>query len=240
MRNNEYIMAIDLARVHDKTTALIGKKQKVLRNDGNLYGMLDIVDAVQMERTDYITQAKRFKKILGNTLLSNNTDMLFDITGVGMAVCDIFRDLGMNPLGIMFTSGSQVNVSYDTTKSGFKTIKSINVPKKDLVDATKTGMDQNRIRIAKGIPYEKEIRHQLVHYSHKETANKNIIFGNDSEGGFDDFVSALMMMSWFFIQYEGQRSDFRYEKTIEASDYHSVLKVGKKRRSWDYDPSDYI
>ena len=237
MRNNEYLMSIDLARVHDKTTALIGKRQNVLHNNGNFYQMLDIVDAVQFERMDYVEQAKRFKKIVGSTELSNNIDILFDITGVGIAVRDIFRDVGLDPIGIMFTSGNQANIAYETTKSGFKTMKSINVPKKDMVDATKTAMDQRRIRIAKGIPYEKEIRSQLVHYSQKETANKHVIFGNDSEEGYDDFVSALMMMSWYFIQYEGKRKDFVYENGIPEA--RMFLKKGRAT-SWAYDPGDFV
>lgn len=232
---NEYIVSVDFGQFVDSTT--IGTFQKTYEMvNGQALSFLDFIDLNKVDQMDYTEQARQIMRLISHVDLSGNSDLILDGGGVGAVVFDNLRDAGAEPMKIVSTSGNKVNEIITTNRSGFKVKHGWNVPKEELVDTLKIVFEQRRFRIAEGIPFEKDIRKQLAHYTGQMSKSKNMIYGNDKPENHDDIVTMIMQACWFFMQAEGARSDFRYK---ESEQFVRQNKSGIIR-SADYDPFSCI
>lgn len=232
---NEFITAIDVAKLTDQTIIGVGQKSFESYN-GQMISFLDVIDCQMIGQMSYTDQVRYIAKLDGNSMLSGNYDLLVDATGIGEVVCDNLKDVGLNVTKILFTSGDKAEPLIRKNKSGFEVNEGWKVPKNELVDTLALLFQQRRIRIADGIPFEADIRKQLAHFTGVMSKNKNIIYNNDKDSTHDDIISMLAMMGWWFMQAGGARADFRY-KEAESMRGRNRLNITKTA---DYDPFNFI
>ena len=237
----EYLIAIDIAKNLDRTTIIVGRiNQEFHPDEGRNISYLDVLDLQMIEQMSYPDQARYIRKLDLHADLHGNNTLIVDSTGVGEAVCDNLVDVGLHPQRIIFTGGDNSSVNAVKNASGFITRKTFNVPKTELIDVLKLAMQEGRVRIAPGIPFEKDIREQFAHFVGKMSKSKNMIYGNDKDEIHDDIVCALAMMTWWFMQNSGARKDFAYEPDLLPGQRTMRLRGRAAKRTYDYDFTDTL
>lgn len=212
----EYIVAQDVAKRRDYMTTHIYRRTPEVtyypEETGRPPQVLNHLDLLYIEKSqgvNYIDQGRHTLELLQALNFVNNFDLLIDGTGVGEAVVDIYRELGMNPLPIVFISGDSPQAVYEDFGKvfsrnkggkfrGSQVLKEIRVPKKDLVHAGSIVMQQRRLRIAPGLEYVQDFRYQLENFTGKVNEKTgNIKYENASDEIHDDHVVTYLMAAWW-------------------------------------------
>lgn len=233
---NEYIISIDIAKNVDRTAITIARKARTYGDDGRSLSYLDVLDLQMMEHLSYPDLARYVRRLDLHSDLHGNNDLLVDSTGVGEAVCDCMADIGLAPNRIIFTGGDNYSMRVVDT-AGLASRITHNVPKNELIDTLHLAMQQGRVRLADGIPFEQDIRKQFAHFVGKLSKNKNQIYGNDQDDIHDDIVCSFAMAAWWFMQSDGARGDFRFEKEFQDG---GMRFRGKRSTVRDYDFAETI
>ena len=224
---NQYLIGIDIAKNFDSVVIPIAECVNDYQADGRCISYLNILDLQMIEQMKYTDLARYVRKLDLHADLHGRNEILVDNTGVGEAVCDMLEDIGLKPVRIIFTGGDKYNVNATVGKNGLVTRTTHNVPKNELIDTLKIALQQGRVRIAPGIPFEDEIKKQFSHFVGKMSKSKNLIYGNDNDEVHDDIVCAFAMIVWWFMQANGARSDFRFEPSLQQNG--AVMRFRGKR-----------
>lgn len=230
---NQWIISTDIAKNYDRTTITIFEKCNDFQEDGRCVSYIIARDLKQIEQMPYTELGRLMVRLDSNADLHGNNDLLVDSTGVGEAVCDFFEEMGLLPNRIVFTGGEHSRIkTVDKGFGGFAPRKTFNVPKAELIDALKIGLEQRRVRIASGIPFEEDIMKQFSHFVGELTRTKKMTYNNDDPNVHDDIVSSFAMAAWFFFQEEGAMKDFLYDRDM-------TYKTVAMRRSGKAEMADY-
>jgi len=172
-----YILSADLGQLADFTALT------VVRTDGKSG------QCIHLERlplgTDYVTQVKRIKQVYQDVLKFRiPTDLIVDGTGVGVAVLDLIRAAGLNPIAITLTGGDTAR------KDGLIW----HIPKRDIISALIVAYQTGAIKISKSLPEADTLNKELSNFKLKI----NLKTGHDTyeswrENIHDDMVLSLGM-----------------------------------------------
>lgn len=235
---NSWIISTDIAKNLDRTAIVIFEKCNDFQEDGRCVSYIIARDIKQIEQMPYTELSRAMARLDANADLHGNNDLLVDSTGVGEAVCDFLEEVGLMPHRIVFTSGehSRVKSSGDSI-GGFNTRVTFNVPKVELVDTLKIALEQRRVRVASGIPFEEDIQKQFSHFVGDITRTKKITYNNDDPNVHDDIVCAFMMAAWFFFQEEGAMRDILYDnnKTYKTVAMKAIQNSKPEMADYDFE-----
>jgi len=120
------------------------------------------------------------------------TRLLVDRTGVGAGVVDGFVQSGVYPIAITIHGGSTV------TREPRSDIYSYRVPKRDLVAAVQTLLQNERLKVAESLTLAPVLKKELLNFRVKispETAHDS--YEHWREGDHDDLVLATALAAWF-------------------------------------------
>jgi hypothetical protein len=120
-----------------------------------------------------------------------HTALLVDKTGVGAAVVDSFWQAGVRPLSITIHGGSAVTPEQPPAH-GYR------VPKRDLVSATQTLLQNERLKIAESLELAPTLKKELLNFRVKvdpRTAHDS--YEHWREGDHDDLVLATALACWY-------------------------------------------
>lgn len=139
--------------------------------------------------TKYPVVVARVKEMLATPLLSADTPLVIDKTGVGTAVADMFTTAGMQPYAVTITGGDEV------IRDGRYHVK---VPKRELVGNLVMLFQSERLKIAEGLAEGPVLVNELVNFKVKV----NLATGHDSyeawrESVHDDLVLAVALACWY-------------------------------------------
>jgi hypothetical protein len=158
------------------------------------------LNLVHLERyelgTSYPEVISRVTRLLKRFPISehpNHTRLLIDATGVGRPVVDSFRAQGVYPIGITIHGGDRVSEEIGGPRE-----LTLRVPKRDLVSAVQTLLQNNRLRIAAGLPLADVLRRELLNFKMRidpRTAHDS--YSHWREGDHDDLVLATACAAWF-------------------------------------------
>jgi hypothetical protein len=111
-----------------------------------------------------------------------------DQTGVGRAVVDVFRALGLpcTLWAVTVTSGAQAG------QEGLD----LRVPKKELVGVMVRLLQTGRLTVAAGLPLAATLAREMSGFRVKITAAANETFGEWRTGQHDDLVFAVALACW--------------------------------------------
>ncbi len=138
--------------------------------------------------TRYTRVIERVQELIESPpLVGKKITAQVDATGVGRAVVDSFFQAGLTPTPITIHGGASVGQG----KDGFR------VPKRDLVSAVQVLLQNQRLKIAEGLPLAETLKKELQNFRQKinpETAHDS--YSHWREGDHDDLVLATAMACW--------------------------------------------
>lgn len=237
----QYLVVIDVAKKQDATSIQIWRNTpEFLKGDERVYlqdrifHYFDLVFQTKMEKIPYTDQADKIKALMDSEAMKNNSELIVDGTGVGEAIIDILRSKSLRPTPIVFTGGDQLNIKYEKNLRRFggfgagigtmQVIRQLDVPKKDLVAAGQTMIQQCRLRIAPEVQYANDFRKQLVHFKGKVNEKTGYTsYNNDNPEVHDDFTVCFLMAMWYF----------RYRHYM---DDERIVPPESRSNSYDWDP----
>jgi hypothetical protein len=140
-------------------------------------------------KTSYPQIVQDVAELLGRPPLGAQTDLVLDHGGVGVAVCDQFRlaKLPGRLVPVTIHGGDAVT---DQDRGGF------GVPKRELVATITVLLQQDRLKIAPGLPDARTLVDELQSFEVKLSAS-----GHDSydarSGKHDDMVLSVALACWY-------------------------------------------
>jgi hypothetical protein len=174
--------------------------------------------------TEIVSSVKRL--LLREPIRSRlrHTALLVDKTGVGAAVVDSFWQAGVRPLSITIHGGSAVTPE-PAPGHGFR------VPKRDLVSATQTLLQNERLKIAESLALAPTLKKELLNFRVKvdpKTAHDS--YEHWREGDHDDLVLATALACWYrqFLNAGLERRNVRQGGFRVRDDYPS--EFARQRR----------
>jgi hypothetical protein len=244
---NEYAVLVDLGKKRDRTVFMAMKYNANIQPGHERVGIPDrLQHTVEIPFIDqflgisYPQVVENLVSLMGAKDLSNNTDLLVDGRSVGEAVIDMMRRAYLTPIPIVATGGDQVHevhaefgrvfqqAAKDGRLAGPLVLSQINVPKEDLVAAGMAVMQQNRLRVAKGLRWAEEFHRQLSHFKGSTNERtKRRSFEADEVEVHDDMVFCYLMGAWWFTR--TRKDDILDSRPLTGSG---------QRTEWD--PMDYI
>jgi hypothetical protein len=116
----------------------------------------------------------------------DKTEVWIDNTGVGRGVFDIFKDGGLNPVGLSITGGASVNrPRWDDVR----------VPKRELASLVQAALQSGRIEIARELAFSRVLEDELANFRVKLSAAGSETYEGRS-GVHDDLVLSLAIACW--------------------------------------------
>jgi len=159
----------------------------------------------RVRHVSYSAIVQRVADLLQRPPLADyGTALLVDYGGPGRPVVDMLDQAGLHPRCIAIHGGQDVTVEGRVSR----------VPKRDLVVATQTALQDGRLRIASGLEHAATLTKELADYRVKISQT-----GHDSydarSGQHDDLVLAVAMAVWF-RDWHWKLFDQRAERSKQA------------------------
>jgi hypothetical protein len=194
----EYALGVDLGKKND-STAIALVERLVEPVPPHVEGWCDSslrqrvyparFTVVAMDRvplgTSYVEVAQRVATIMQKF---TNAELVVDISGVGQAVADIFRDFGLHFTGVSITGGRSESADPNDYSQR-------NVPKLDLVSVLQAAFARADLKIAQDLPFRDVLVKELRDFEMKVSDVGNMAFGARS-GQHDDLVLAVAIACW--------------------------------------------
>jgi hypothetical protein len=142
-------------------------------------------ECVHLERfplgTRYPAIVNAVGALLARQPLTGNCQLVIDATGAGVAVADMFTDVGISYIGIIITGGTGWHQ---------ETISQWHVSKHLLVSTTQKFLSSEALGISKHLPAARLLKAELQNFRVKVSKSANEIF-EAREGQHDDLVLSL-------------------------------------------------
>lgn len=147
----------------------------------------------------------KISALLGRPPLKGNAVLVIDQTGVGAPVIDLFRQAGLNPIGVLIHGGDKVSNEAGTWR----------VPKRDLVGALQVLFQAERLKIASKLALASILQTELLNFKVKiDPVTAHDSYSAWREADHDDLVLSVALAAWL-----GEKC-----ATIPRIDY-SLIKV---------------
>jgi hypothetical protein len=123
----------------------------------------------------------------------DHTRLLVDATGVGRPVVDSFRARGVHPISILIHGGERV--TQEVAVPGDIILR---VPKRDLVGAVQTLLQNQRLRIAERMALSDVLRKELLNFRVKvDPKTAHDTYSHWREADHDNLVLAVACAAWY-------------------------------------------
>ncbi|VVB63400.1 Uncharacterised protein [uncultured archaeon] len=120
--------------------------------------------------------------------LAGQADIVVDQTGVGAPVVDLFRDAGLQPLGVLIHGGD--NVSYENG--------TCRVPKRDLVGVLQVLFQSGQLKISSKLALASVLQSELLNFRVKiDPITAHDSYSAWREADHDDLVLSVAMAAWW-------------------------------------------
>jgi hypothetical protein len=172
------------------------------------------------KKTKYTDQVTDLSAQLKSEVIKD-ADLVVDATGVGRPVIDIMRHIGLSPIPVLITGGSDVNQS-----DGFW-----RVPKKILVSTLAIVLQSGRLQIVSGLALRDVLQREMMAFKVKVHKNAHETY-DAQEGEHDDIVIAVALAVWW-----GERTakgGWRLNPAGEEFAKQARLKAYREKRDRPY------
>ena len=204
---NPYIMGVDLGRMSDLTAIAILEEGSIRTARPDMHdlsigheGTVTTDRIYRLRHLDRPPVGTPYDKIIGQVKglidspqLAAGCDLIVDATGVGRPVVDIMVAVGLSPVPITITGGSQVSPEQDE----FGNIIGYHVPKHDLVGALQAWYGMHRLKMSRHLPLVGALEKELANFVPKITKAQNVSYEALREGDHDDLVLASALAMWW-------------------------------------------
>ena len=194
MPERKFYLGLDLGQRRDYSAIAVVEREEQVRpyGEAEYRGM----QLVHMERlalgTTYAGVVERVRDISSVPELAPHCELIVDATGVGAPVVEMLRaaKLGWGISAVTITGGGKENRK-EVWRGG-----DYNVPKADLVAAVQLALENNELRIARGLRDAAALVEELVNVRKSFQGSGHERVGADRSGEHDDLVIALALACW--------------------------------------------
>jgi len=133
-------------------------------------------------------------EIMRSPALAGQAALVVDQTGVGAPVVDLFRQAGLDPVGVLIHGGDKASHEGDTWR----------VPKRDLVGSLQVLFQGGRLKISKKLPLASVLQNELLNFKVKiDPVTAHDSYSAWREADHDDLVLSVAMAAWWAEQTAG-------------------------------------
>jgi hypothetical protein len=177
-----FYVGVDLAQLSDFTAVVVAERQAVA---GPAHYHLRHLE--HWRDVSYPEQVARVAKLLRDPVLQDAA-LIIDRTGVGVPLYDMFRQAGLDPIGVSIHGGDQVS------QDG----REYRVPKRDLVATVGVLLQTRRLPVAAALPDAALLLAELRNFRVKfdpRTAHDSYAAWREED--HDDYVLATALAVWY-------------------------------------------
>jgi hypothetical protein len=192
----EHILGLDLGQSSDPSALTVTRKRTPV-HERPFHGSSRLVRGpskyavVWIDRFDlgtpYPEVVKRVAAVQRAPETGNDPALVVDATGIGAPVVDRFKEEGLRPVEIVFTSGQDVSRDGRTYK----------VPKKDLATTVQTLLQNSQLAIAEGLEQAGLLVREMKHFRVKIAPSGHARFEHATEAESDDVLLSLACALWY-------------------------------------------
>ena len=182
-----YILGLDLGKMSDYSALCILERHRAIKGQPATY-LARYLRRWPL-KTMYPAIVDDVQAVLARPPLGPKTDLVLDHGGVGVAVCDLFRQarLAGRLVPVTIHGGNAVT---DQSGGGF------GVPKRELVSTITVLLQQSRLRISPELPDARTLVDELQSFEMRISPS-----GHDSydarSGAHDDLVLSVALAAWY-------------------------------------------
>ncbi len=207
----KFFMGIDLGQSQDYTAIVIMERLKAEKQYAYHVRHLERVRGVPYPQI-VITVAR----MMSSPELKGNAELVIDQTGCGRPVFDMFREAGLDPIGVSIHGGDSM------THEG----RNWRVPKRDLVGSLQVLLQSSRPKVASKLDLGPILQAEMLNFKQKiDPITAHDSYSAWREADHDDLVLAVALSSWWAEQYVEPISFSvtpivkTYDDLLRANDY---------------------
>jgi hypothetical protein len=181
-----FFVGLDLGQASDYTALAILERSRI--ENESIY---DVRKLERTRNTPYPRIVDKVTDIMRSAELEDDAALVVDQTGVGAPVVDLFRQAGLQPIGVLIHGGDRV-----TREGG-----SWRVPKRDLVGTLQVLLQNNRLRVSWKLRLASILTGEMLNFKIKidpRTAHDSYSAWREAE--HDDLILATALAAWWAEQ----------------------------------------
>lgn len=190
------IVSVDLGQATDPTAIIVGEQVEDAIHIRHMErpplhtGYPDICSRIETV-VNGLSRWRERRKTSGHVEAYRDVPtLLVDNTGVGRPVVDMLSDVGLKPIAITITGGSEVSGA----------MSNWNVPKKTLVSSLQIFLQSDRLKIARALPLADVLAQELTNFRAKISTAGNATFEAWREKNHDDLVLSVAQCCWWTLE----------------------------------------
>lgn len=188
----KFYVGLDLGQANDYTALSVLERLKP-NGEGN-EAAYHVRHLERVRNVPYPQIVSKTTEIMQSPSLAGNAALVVDQTGVGAPVVDLFRQAGLDLVGVLIHGGDKAAHEGDTWR----------VPKRDLVGTLQVLFQGGRLKISSKLPMAAILQQELLNFKVKidpVTAHDSYSAWRDQD--HDDLVLSVAMAAWYGEQNAG-------------------------------------
>jgi hypothetical protein len=176
---SKFFLGLDLGQSSDYTALSV--LDRVNPSNESFYHVRHLE---RVRGVPYPEIVRKVTDIMQSPALAGQADLVVDQTGVGAPVVDLFRQAGLDPVGVLIHGGDKASHEGGTWR----------VPKRDLVGSLQVLFQGGRLKISKKLPLASVLQAELLNFKVKidpKTAHDS--YSAWREQDHDDLVLSVAM-----------------------------------------------
>jgi len=224
----QFIVSVDLGQMNDYTAiSILEEMVDVTKKQTSADVRRDTATTIESKvyalrhlerpekRTTYDVIVDKIVNLMNSPKLTNNAELVIDITGVGRPVYDMMIRAGLKPLPISITGGKEVSRD---DQGGY------HVPKRDLASSLQVAFASRRLKIAQGLPLAQVFMTEMQNFKVKISQSGNDTYEAWREKDHDDLVLSVAMGVWWCF-YSRQLDKKSHPLKKKGKDVYDILRL---------------
>ena len=178
-----FYVGLDLGQSNDYTAVSV-----LERVGDHLENSYQVRHLERVRNVPYPQIVDKVSSMMHSPALEYKADLIVDQTGVGAPVVDLFRQAGLNPIGVLIHGGDKASHEGGTWR----------VPKRDLVGSLQVLFQSGRLKISKKLPLASVLQSELLTFKVKiDPITAHDSYSAWREQDHDDLVLSVAMAAWW-------------------------------------------
>jgi len=178
-----FCVGLDLGQSNDYTAVSV-----LERVGDHLENSYQVRHLERVRNVPYPQIVDKVSSMMHSPALEYRADLIVDQTGVGAPVVDLFRQAGLNPVGVLIHGGDKASNEGGTWR----------VPKRDLVGSLQVLFQSGRLKISKKLPMASVLQSELLTFKVKiDPVTAHDSYSAWREQDHDDLVLSVAMAAWW-------------------------------------------
>ena len=183
----KFYVGLDLGQANDYTAASI-----LERVGDHLENSYQVRHLERVRNVPYPQIVDKVSSMMHHPTLEYKADLIVDQTGVGAPVVDLFRQAGLNPVGVLIHGGDKASHESGTWR----------VPKRDLVGSLQVLLQGGRLKISKKLSLASVLQSELLTFKVKiDPITAHDSYSAWREQDHDDLVLSVALAAWWGEQH---------------------------------------